>query len=107
MSRVYGSFCGAENEPPASLNRRSENIWAMPVIISELELGNIERKVLFVDLVECADAARLDQRPEPFDGLSVDGANNILLFGVVNDRIRVWFNKRTAARYRGLERRRK
>jgi hypothetical protein len=41
----------------ASLNRRSENVVVRVVIIAELELGNIEVKVLFADLVIAADDA--------------------------------------------------
>lgn len=37
----------------APLNRRSENVVVKAVIIPELELGNIEVKVLFADVVEC------------------------------------------------------
>jgi hypothetical protein len=44
-------------------------------------------QVLFADLVESADAAAFDQRPEAFDGLSMDGTNNVLLFAVINGRV--------------------
>jgi hypothetical protein len=53
-------------------DRRSENIGIVPIIVAELKLGNIEVKVLFADLVEVSHDAAFDQRPEAFDGLSVD-----------------------------------
>jgi hypothetical protein len=37
--------------PSASLNRRSENVFALVIVIAELELGNIERKVFLADVV--------------------------------------------------------
>src|SRR6266536_602893 len=57
----------------ASRNRRSENVRTL------------------ADLVECADHAALDDRPETFDGLRVDRADHVLLFGVVNDGVRIFF----------------
>jgi hypothetical protein len=45
------------------LNRRSENVVIKAVIIPELELSNIEVKVLFVDVVEGSDDAALEGRP--------------------------------------------
>lgn len=75
----------------ASIDRGSENILVMPVIVAELELGNIQVQVLFADLVEGADAAAFDQRPEAFDGLSVDRPNNVLFFVVVDGRVGIFF----------------
>ena len=45
---------------------RPEDVRVQTVVIAELELGNIERKVLFADLVEGPDHAALDERPEAF-----------------------------------------
>jgi hypothetical protein len=55
-----------------------------PVIVAELELGDIEVQVLFADLVETSDAPAFDVRLEALDGLGVDGTNNIPLFAVIN-----------------------
>jgi len=72
----------------ASINCRSENVLVMPVIIAELELCDIQ--VLFADLVEGSDAATLDERPEAFDGLSVNRANKVLADAVIDGRVRIF-----------------
>jgi hypothetical protein len=68
----------------ASLNRRSEDVSVFPVIISELELGNIERHVFAAHLVERADHTALEDRPEAFDGLSMDCSDDIFTPGMVH-----------------------
>jgi hypothetical protein len=72
--------------PPflAAHNRRSENVCVFAVIIAELELGNIERKVLFADLVKGADHATLNQRPEALDSICVKHANHVFALGVID-----------------------
>jgi hypothetical protein len=80
-----------------SLNRGSENVLIMPIIIAELELSNIEMQVLFADLVEVSHDAAFDQRPEAFDGLSVDGAYNVLLLVVIDGRMRIFLAKALVA----------
>src|SRR5262245_51973731 len=74
----------------ASLDRRSENVRVISVVIAELELSNIERHVLAADLVERTDDAAFDDRPKSFDCLSMNRADNILLFGMVDDGVRVF-----------------
>lgn len=59
----------------APIDRRSENIRVVAVIISKLELGNIERQVLAADLVEGANNATLEDR------LALNGADNRRLCG--------------------------
>ena len=61
-----------ETRALASHNRCSENVRIVTIIISELELGNIEGQVLFADLMKGPDAPSLDEGPKPFDGLRVD-----------------------------------
>jgi hypothetical protein len=69
----------------ASLDRRPENVRVLPVVISELEFRNIERHIFAAHFVERADYAALEDRPEAFNGLSVNCSYDILTFGVVND----------------------
>ncbi len=69
----------------ASLNRRSEDVRVLPIVIAELELGNIERHIFPAHFVECADNAALEDRPEAFDGLSMNCANDILTSRMVNN----------------------
>jgi hypothetical protein len=71
----------------------SEDIRVHAVIVAELELGNIERQVLFADFVEGSDAAALDQRPEAFDGLCGNRTNNILFFRVIDNGMLIFFAK--------------
>jgi hypothetical protein len=74
-----------------SLDRRSEDIRVLPIIIAELELGDIERHVFPAHFVERSDDAAFEYRPEAFDGLSVNCTDNILASGMVNSRVREIF----------------
>jgi hypothetical protein len=74
----------------ASLDGRSEDIRVHAVVISELELGDIERQIFFADLVESADHAALDKRPEALNRLCVDGSDHILAGMMVNRLERVF-----------------
>ena len=67
-----------------SRKRRSEYVGVIAVIIAELELGDIPRKVLFADLVERADHAALNQRPEAFNRVGMDRADKVIALGVVD-----------------------
>jgi hypothetical protein len=69
----------------ASLNRRSENISVLPIIIAELKFGNIERHIFSAHFVERADYAALEDRPEALDGLSMNRANDILAIRMIDD----------------------
>lgn len=68
----------------ASLDRRSENVRILAVIVSELEFGNVQWHVLAAHFVECTDDAALENRPEAFDSLRVDCADNIFTPRMVN-----------------------
>ncbi len=68
----------------AFADRRPENVRVRPVIIAELELGDIERRVLFADLVEGSDHAALDQRPEAFKRVRVNDADTRLPAGMMS-----------------------
>jgi len=59
----------------ASLDRRSEDIRVRPIIITELELRNIERHIFAAHFVERADDAALEDRPEAFNRVRVDRAD--------------------------------
>src|ERR1700730_2074968 len=72
-----------------SFNRRSEDVRILSIIIAELELGDIERHIFPAHFVECAYHAALEDRPEAFDGLSVDCSDDILTSRMVNNS-RVW-----------------
>ncbi len=72
----------------ASVDRRSEDISVLSIVVAELELGYIQRHVLGAHLVERAHHAALKDRPEAFDCLSVNGADNVLALRVVNGCVR-------------------
>jgi hypothetical protein len=76
----------------ASLNCRSEDVGIRPIVISELKLRNVQRHVFGAHLVERADHATLEDRPEAFNRVGVDGADNVLL-AVVVDRLVIVFGQ--------------
>ena len=49
----------------ASLDRRSEDVRVLPIIVAELKLGDIERHIFSAHFVERADhaALKIDQNP--------------------------------------------
>src|ERR1700730_9711080 len=74
----------------ASFDCRSENVNVLPVVVSELELSNIQRHIFAAHFVECADYAALENRPEAFDGLRVDCADDVLASGMINNAMRIF-----------------
>jgi hypothetical protein len=82
----------------ASINRRSEDVRVLSVVIAELELGDIERHIFPAHFVECADHAALEDRPKAFNGLSVDCANDILASRMVNGGVWIILVERIVAR---------
>ncbi len=77
----------------ASIDRCSEDVTVLAVIVAELELGDIQWHVFGAHLVERAHHAALEDRPEAFDGLCMDSADNVLSLGVVNGRVRKILSK--------------
>jgi hypothetical protein len=62
----------------APLDRRSEDVRVVPVVIAEFKLSDVQMQVLFADLMKGADHATLDQRPEALDRVGMDRADNTL-----------------------------
>src|SRR5258708_25100085 len=77
------------NSELASLDRRRENIFIPAIVIAKLELIHVERKVLTRDLMERADDAALYHRPEAFDGVGMNRAENVLMACVIDGAVRV------------------
>jgi hypothetical protein len=71
----------------ASFDRRSEDVRVLPIIIAELEFGNVQRHIFSAHFVERADYAALENRPKAFDGLSVDSADDVLAPRMVNSHV--------------------
>jgi hypothetical protein len=80
----------------ASLNCRSKNVGILAIVISELEFGNIQRQVFPADFVEASHDPALQDRPEAFNSLRVDRADNVLMRAMVNDAMRVALFGQTA-----------
>jgi hypothetical protein len=57
-------LCPGSEICSASFDRRSKNVLVVPIIVAELELGNIKVQILFAHLVEGAVHAPFDERPE-------------------------------------------
>jgi hypothetical protein len=74
----------------APINRGPEDIRVSAVIISELELGNVQGHIFTAHFVERADNAALENRPKALDGLSVDCTDDVLPSGVINDAMRIF-----------------
>ena len=79
-------------------NCLAKDVRIHPIIVAELELGNIERRIFPAHLVERADDATLDNRPEAFNGLSMDCTDDILSSSVVNYAVRIFLAETIVAR---------
>ena len=66
----------------------SENVRVVPIVIAELKLRDVQRQILVADLVERADDAALEDRPEAFNRVRVDRADDVLLVAVIDDAVR-------------------
>ena len=77
----------------ARLDRGTENVCIHAIVVSELELSDVERKIRFADLVERTHHAALDDRPEAFNRVCMDRASNIFVAAVVDDAERVFTPK--------------
>lgn len=74
-----------------SPNGLAENVRIVPIIITELKLGDVERHVLGGDLVKRANNAAFEDRPETFNRVGVDRPDDVLTLGVVHNAVRIVF----------------
>ena len=72
-SASLGSFCGS-----APRYGTAEDVGVVPVVIPELKFRDVKREILLGDVVECAENAALQERPEPVNGLRVNDPTDIL-----------------------------
>lgn len=63
----YGSFCGSA---PRYID--SEDVRIVPVVVAELELGDVEWEILCTHFVEGSHDAAFDEAPEAVNGLGMD-----------------------------------
>ena len=62
-------------------DRFAENVSVVAVVVAELELRDIQRQVLGADFVERANDAALEDRPEAFNRVGVDRADDVFVRG--------------------------
>src|SRR6185312_1639159 len=74
----------------ASSDCLPEDVCVIPVVVPELEFGEVERQIFGADFVERADNAAFEDRPEAFNRVGVDRADDVLALGVVDNRMRVF-----------------
>jgi hypothetical protein len=64
-----------------------ENISIHSVVIPELKFRDVQRHILFANLVERADDAAFEDAPETLNRLGVNGTHNVLALVVVDGRV--------------------
>lgn len=79
------------NDASATRYRSTENVGVFSIVVAELKLSDVQRQVLFADLVESAHDATFQQRPKTIDGLSVNRADDVFVESVPNEGVRKIF----------------
>lgn len=69
----------------ARLYRRTENVRILAVVVSELELIDVERKIFLGHFMERTNDAPLNDTPESFNGVRVNRAAYILIAAVMDN----------------------
>ena len=59
------------------------------VIIAELKFRDVQRQIFAADLVIAADDAALNDRPEAFNRVGVDRADDVLPDAVIDNAVRI------------------
>src|SRR5690348_11127333 len=77
-----------ESDALTRLNRCSENVVVLAIVVAERELGNVERQVFRANFMECSHHAALEDRPEAFDGIRMNGAVDVLTASVIDGLVR-------------------
>lgn len=92
----------------ASANCRSENIVILAIIILERKFGNVQREILGADLVIGPYHPALQDRPEAFNRIRVDCADDVLPLAVIDQAIvdKIMWKKPIRQPRSGRERRR-
>jgi hypothetical protein len=65
-----------------------ENIVIKAIVVPELKLSNVERQIFPAHLVVAAHHAALQDRPEAFDGIGVNCADNIITAALADNLMR-------------------
>jgi hypothetical protein len=64
---------------------RAEDVDVLPVIVPELEFGDIQGHIFPADLVERADDAALEDRPEALNRVRMNRADDVFAIGMLDD----------------------
>jgi hypothetical protein len=78
----------AEDGASAPCYRSAEDVRVLPIVVSELKFGHVERHIFRADFMEGADNTAFQDRPETFNRVGVDGTNNIFMFAVSDEGVR-------------------
>lgn len=81
----------------ASADRRAEYVRVVPLIVSELKLGNVQRHVFSTDFVEGADYATFEDRPEALNRIGVNCADDVFATMVIDGATRIFLQTVIAA----------
>ena len=73
----------------ATFYRRPKDIRVKPIVIPELKFCNVKCHVFAAHLMERADDAALEDRPEALNRVRVDRADDVLATGVVDRFMRI------------------
>src|ERR1700722_4250261 len=87
----------------ASSYGRPEDIGVAAVIVPPFEFGNVKRQIFGADVVERADNAALQERPETVNRLSVNVAAHVFAGAVVDDLVRVFVQVQIAPVFVGSQ----
>ena len=98
ISVFYFCIVFAENvsaapgiDASAARYSRTKYIDVLSIVIAELKFRDVQRHVFGADLVERADHAALNQRPETLNRMRMDGTDNVFLCSVAHDAVRIVF----------------
>ena len=72
----------------ACLDRGTKDVRIQTVVISKFKLVDVQMQILFAHLMERAHDATLDDRPEAFDGVGVNGSADIFAVGMMDHTVR-------------------
>ncbi len=79
-----GSEASASQRASAPCYGSTEDVGGGAVVVAPLEFRDVERQILAADVVECADDAALQQRPETVNCAGVHLAAHVFALAVVN-----------------------
>ena len=66
------------------LNRRSENVGVMPIIVAELKLRDVQRQVLFAHVVERTDHAAFEDAPKALNRVGMNCTHDVITARMVD-----------------------